>query len=150
MDHSYNVFFPNLELQLEIAENLAKRFNETGLEQMDFDGHEGCLSSGQGDYAIELFAKTFYDHLDHTVLNGSSNSEPFYWHINTFCNWGEPWYGGFKESMQEYRINNQLLFDRNFMPHMLGWYLLTKNTSKTKSNVRPHISSNSINAHHYS
>ncbi|MCX6244839.1 MAG: hypothetical protein NTU98_09055 [Bacteroidetes bacterium] len=129
MDHPYKVFLPNLELQQEIAVNLAHRFNEMGLEQMDFDGHEGCLSSGQGDYALELFAKTFYDHLDHTVLNGTSNSEPFYWHINTYCNWGEPWNGGFTESMQQYRLDNQGLFERNYLPHMLGWYLLTEKTT---------------------
>lgn len=129
LDHPYLVFFPNLELQKEIAKNLAIRFNETGLEQMDFDGHEGCLSSGQGDYALELFAKTFYDNLDHPVLNGTSNSEPFYWHINTYCNWGEPWNGGFTESMQQYRLDNQGLLERNLLPNMLGWYLLTDSTT---------------------
>ncbi len=128
-DHAYMVFFPNLDLQREIAINLAKFFNETGLNHMDFDGHEGCLASGQGNYAINLFADDFYKNLDHAVLNGTSNSKTYYWHINTFCNWGEPWYGGFKESMQEYRISNQSLFDRNLMPHMLGWYLLTKTTT---------------------
>jgi len=128
-DHAYEVFFPNLQLQREIATNLAAFFNETGISHLDFDGHEGCLASGQGDYAINLFAKDFYDHLDHEVLNGTSLSKTYYWHINTFCNWGEPWYGGFKESMQEYRISNQELFDRNFMPHMLGWYLLTQHTT---------------------
>ncbi|MFZ4398725.1 MAG: hypothetical protein ACOYO1_01725 [Bacteroidales bacterium] len=131
-DHAYKVFFPNIDLQREIATNLAKLFNETGIDHLDFDGYEGCLASGQGDYAVNLFAYDFYKNLNHTVLNGTSISKTFYWHINTFCNWGEPWYGGFKESMQEYRINNQLLFDRNLMPHMLGWYLLTKNTSKTE------------------
>jgi len=128
-DHAYEVFFPNLEMQREIARNLATFFNETGISHMDFDGHEGCLASGQGDYAINLFAEDFYNHLDHEVLNGTSLSKSYYWHINTFCNWGEPWYGGFKESMQEYRISNQELFDRNFIPHMLGWYLLTQNTN---------------------
>jgi len=116
-------------LQQEIARNLARRFNETGFAQMDFDGFEGCLASGQGDYAQELFAKTFYENLDHMVLNGTSMSKPFYWHINTYCNWGEPWNGGFTESMQQYRIDNQGLFDRNLMPHMLGWYLLTDSTT---------------------
>jgi len=129
LDHPYLVFFPNFELQQEIAANLAKRFNETGFSQMDFDGFEGCLASGQGDYAQEKFAKTFYENLDHTVLNGTSMSKPFYWHINTYCNWGEPWNGGFTESMQQYRIDNQGLFDRNLMPHMLGWYLLTDSTT---------------------
>lgn len=127
-DHAYKVFFPNLDLQREIARNLARFFNETGISHLDFDGHEGCWASGQGDYAINLFAQDFYDNLNHEVLNGTSLSKTYYWHINTFCNWGEPWYGGFKESMQEYRIDNQKLFDRNFIPHMLGWYLLTPNT----------------------
>jgi len=78
---------------------------------------------------MELFAKTFYDNLDHTVLNGTSNSEPFYWHINTYCNWGEPWNGGFTESMQQYRLDNQGLLERNYLPNMLGWYLLTEKTT---------------------
>jgi len=129
LDHPYKVFFPNLDLQREIARNLASRFNETGLGQMDFDGHEGCLASGQGNYALELFAKDFYDNLDNYVLNGTSNSAHFYWHINSYCNWGEPWYGGFRDSMQEYRINNQALFERNFIPKMLGWYLHKETTS---------------------
>ena len=129
LDHPYKVFYPTLDMQDEIARHLAAFFNETGVGQMDFDGHEGGLGTGQGDYAIERFAKVFYDALDHPVLNGTSNSEPFYWHINTYCNWGEPWYGGFRESMQEYRLQNQALFERNFVPHMLGWYRLTATTS---------------------
>ena len=129
MDHSYKVFFPNLEMQREIARNLARRFNETGLSHMDFDGHEGCLAPGEGTYGNELFAKEFYDHLDHTVINGTSPPlSHFYWHINSYCNWGEPWYGGFRDSMQEYRINNQAFCERNFIPKMLGWYLLTPTT----------------------
>ena len=76
-----------------------------------------------------MFAKTFLDNLDHTVINGTSRSKSYYWHINTYCNWGEPWYSGFRESMQQYRINNQGLFDRNYLPNMLGWYLLTETTS---------------------
>ena len=83
MDRSYKVFFPNLDLQREIARNLARRFNETGLSHMDFDGHEGCLAPGQGTYGSELFAKEFYDHLDHTVINGTSPPlSHFYWPMN--------------------------------------------------------------------
>ncbi len=128
LDHPYRVFFPNLNLQREIARNLAQLFNETGLDQMDFDGHEGALASGQGSYAIDLFAKDFYDNLDHHVVNGTSIMSHYYWHINTYCNWGEPWYGGFRESMQQYRIDNQDYLSRNFLPNMLGWYLMTETT----------------------
>jgi hypothetical protein len=129
LDHDYKVFFPNFELQREIAGNLARTFNETGLSQMDFDGHEGTASTGQGDFAYESFPLDFTNGLDHVVLNGTSNSKHFYWHINTYCNWGEPWSEGFRESMQEYRISNQALFSRNYMPNMLGWYLLTETTT---------------------
>jgi len=34
--------------------------------------------------------------------------------------------------MQQYRIDNQGLFDRNYMPHMLGWYLLSETTTMTE------------------
>jgi hypothetical protein len=129
VDHPYKVFFPTIDLQDEIARNLAKWFNKTGVSQLDFDGREGCLASGQGDYAQDRFVQVFYDTLDHAVVNGTSTSSPYYWHTNSYCNWGEPWYGGFRESMQEYRIQNQALFDRNFVPNMLGWYRLTATTS---------------------
>ena len=128
-DHSYNVFFPNLDMQREIATNIANLMNETGVDHLDLDGHEGALASGQGDYALELFAKDIYDQLKHDFIIGTSLSKTFYWHIGSYYNWGEPWYGGFKESMQQYRIDNQGLFDRNYMPHMLGWYLLAENTT---------------------
>jgi hypothetical protein len=129
VDHPYRVFFPTIDLQDEIARNLARWFNKTGVSQLDFDGREGCLASGQGDYAQDRFVQVFYDNLDHAVVNGTSTSSPYYWHTNSYCNWGEPWYGGFRESMQEYRIQNQALFDRNFVPNMLGWYRLTATTS---------------------
>lgn len=128
-DHPYNVFFPNLEMQREIAKNIADLMNETGVDHLDLDGHEGALASGQGDYALELFAKDIYDQVKHDFIIGTSLSKTFYWHIGSYYNWGEPWYGGFKESMQQYRIDNQGLFDRNYMPHMLGWYLLAENTT---------------------
>ncbi len=129
IDHPYEVFFPTLALQDEIAANLARWFNETGVSQLDFDGREGCLASGQGDYAQDRFVQVFFAGLDHGVVNGTSTSSPYYWHINSYCNWGEPWYGGFRESMQEYRVSNQALFERNYVPNMLGWYRLTATTT---------------------
>ncbi len=128
-DHSYNVFFPNLDMQRDVAKNITKLMNQTGVDHLDLDGHEGALASGQGDYALELFAKDVYDQVKHDFIIGTSLSKTFYWHIGSYYNWGEPWYGGFKESMQQYRIDNQGLFDRNYMPHMLGWYLLAENTT---------------------
>lgn len=128
-DHPYKVFFPDFAMQREIATNLATFLNETGVDHIDFDGHEGALASGQGDYALAVFAEDVLRQTKHDLINGTSISKTFYWHIGSYYNWGEPWYGGFKESMQQYRIDNQALFDRNYMPHMLGWYLLTEQTT---------------------
>ncbi|MFN0099761.1 MAG: hypothetical protein ACKVS7_13885 [Gemmatimonadaceae bacterium] len=128
-DHPYKVFFPDFAMQREVATNLANFLNETGVDHIDFDGHEGALASGQGDYAVAVFAEDVLRQTKHDLINGTSISKTFYWHIGSYYNWGEPWYGGFKESMQQYRIDNQALFDRNYMPHMLGWYLLTEQTT---------------------
>lgn len=129
LDHPYKVFFPNYDMQHEIAIRLAELFNKTGITHFDFDGHEGCWASGQGDFAVEMFAKVFYDHLERPVFNGSSNSKPYYWHINTAVNWGEPWGAGFREGMPEYRFNNQPLLERNYMPNMLGWFQMRPETT---------------------
>jgi hypothetical protein len=128
-DHPYNVFYPDIHMQREMAGKFADFLNQTGVQHFDFDGHEGGLASGHGDYALELFARDVLDKVKHEVICGTSNSKTFYWHSGSLYNWGEPWYGGFRESMQQYRIDNQALFARNYMPHMLGWYLMTEGTS---------------------
>lgn len=128
LDYPYNTLFPNFGLQQEIAGNLARFFNETGVSQMDFDGHEGCMSSGEGDYAIQAFADKVFRETDHTLVNGTSRSSHYYWHICHYWNWGEPWYGGFRESQGDYRLENQPLLERNYMPNMLGWFLLSATT----------------------
>lgn len=129
IDHDYGVFFPDIDMQKEVAINFANLLNETGVDHFDFDGFEGGVGTGEGDYGVEIFSKEIYDRVKHPVIYGTSISKSYFWHIGSYYNWGEPWYGGFKESMQQYRIDNQGLFDRNFMPHMLGWYLLTEKTT---------------------
>ncbi len=128
MDYPYHTLFPNFNLQQEIAGTLARFFNETGVSQMDFDGHEGCWSSGEGDYAVQEFAEKVFRETDHTLVNGTSRSSHYYWHICHYWNWGEPWYGGFRESQGDYRLDNQPLLERNYMPNMLGWFLLSATT----------------------
>ena len=128
LDYPYNTLFPNFELQQEIAGNLGRFFTETGVSHMDFDGHEGCMSSGEGDYAIQAFAEKVFRDTKLTLVNGTSRSSHYYWHICHYWNWGEPWYGGFRESQGDYRLENQPLLERNYMPNMLGWFLLSATT----------------------
>ncbi len=133
MDQGYKVFLADDALQEEMALTLASLFNETGLRQISFDGLEGCWASGMGQYARQKFVKTWYDNLSPElkgkVINDASNPGHYFWHIFTRMNWGEPWYAGFRESQTQYRLKNQEYFQRNLMPHMLGWFSMNKKTS---------------------
>ena len=64
----------------------------------------------------------------HLIIDASRTTH-FFWHIYSRMNWGEPWYGSFRESQTEYRFKNQAYFNRNFMPGMLGLFKMTSETS---------------------
>lgn len=130
-DHGYKTFLSNMEMQNEISERLATLFNETGIKQISFDGLEGVWSTGMGQYARTLFTLNWYNHLDNkdNIINDASNPGHFFWHTYTRMNWGEPWYGGFRESQTQYRLKNQLFYRRNLMPSMLGWFSIKPETS---------------------
>ncbi|MEA3477974.1 MAG: hypothetical protein U9R60_07335, partial [Bacteroidota bacterium] len=132
-DHAYNVFLSDASLTKKMAINIAELFNQTGLRQISFDGLEGNRSTGMGNYGEILMASTWYEHLDDNIrqhfIADASRTSHYFWHIYSRMNWGEPWYAGFRESQTEYRFKNQAYFERNLMPGMLGWFLLTKTTS---------------------
>jgi len=132
-DHAYKVFLSNPELTLEIAENIADLYNETGVRQISFDGLEGCRSTGLGNYGEILFTNNWYNNIDENIrshyIADASRTSHYFWHIFTRMNWGEPWYAGFRESQTEYRLKNQKYFDRNYIPNMLGWFLMKPETS---------------------
>ncbi len=132
-DHDYRVFLSDIELQEEIAIRLADLFNQTGLRQISFDGIEGNLSAGLGEYGVARFAQIWYDRLDPAIredlIVDASRTTHFFWHVFSRMNWGEPWYAGFRESQTDYRVRNQVFFQRNLMPAMLGWFQLRDETS---------------------
>ena len=125
-DHGYKVFLTNAELTEEVAHNIARLFNETGLCQISFDGLEGNRSTALGNYGESLMPYTWYtaltDEEKENLIIDASRTTHFFWHIYTRMNWGEPWYAGFRESQTEYRMKNQDYFQRNLMPGMLGWF----------------------------
>jgi len=133
LDHDYQVFLGDAPLSQEIARNIADLCNRTGARQLSFDGLEGNWSTGYGQYGRTLFTAAWYNALNPEtqgkVINDASNPGHYNWHIFTRMNWGEPWYAGFRESQTLYRFKNQVLFERNFMPHMLGWFALRPDTS---------------------
>jgi hypothetical protein len=133
LDHSYQVFLTDASLSQEVARNIADLCNQTGAMQLSFDGLEGNWSTGYGQYGRTLFTKAWYDALSPAlkgrVINDASNAGHFNWHIYTRMNWGEPWGAGFRKGQTEYRFKNQLYFERNLMPHMLGWFALSGETT---------------------
>lgn len=128
-DHGYKTLFPDWQLQEKMIQNLANFFNETGVSHLDFDGHEGALYTGYGDYGTNYWVDQFMKKVDHQVFNGSSIMNHYYWHHNSYINWGEPWYASFRESQADHRFRLQPFFERNYMPNMLGWFLVTPTTA---------------------
>ncbi|MFO7616821.1 MAG: hypothetical protein R6V75_06185 [Bacteroidales bacterium] len=133
MDHPYQTFLSDNELSEEIALRIADFFNQTGCRQISFDGLEGNWSTGMGQYGRQRFTQIWYDHLQPElqgrVITDASNPGHYFWHMFTRMNWGEPWYAGFRESQTQYRLLNQLYFNRNLIPAMLGWFKMTPETS---------------------
>lgn len=128
-DHGYKTLFPNFEMQKAIITKMSDFFNYTGVAQMDFDGHEGGWGTGEGDFGMDYFSDELVKQVKHELRNGSSRSNHYYWHVNSYLNWGEPWYGGFTKSQGHYRYQNQALLKRNYTPNMLGWFLLNSTTT---------------------
>jgi hypothetical protein len=132
MDHGYNVFLTDAALSVEVAHNIAKLCSEVGSLQISMDGLEGNWSTGMGQYGRTLFTAAWYGALAPAVkdqINDASNPGHYNWHIAMRMNWGEPWYAGFRESQTIYRFKNQMFFERNLMPRMLGWFSLGPNTT---------------------
>ena len=125
LDFAYNTFYPNWEMQKDMVKNIVDLLNEADITQMGFDGHEGTFATGNGDYSMDKYAQDWYDQLDHVVVNSSSRLKHYYWHINHFINWGEPWYGGFRESQADRRFKVQPFLERNYLKNMLGWFMIT-------------------------
>ncbi|WP_193726725.1 hypothetical protein [Paenibacillus guangzhouensis] len=124
-DHPYDVFFPNIELQDEYCTRISELFTKTGLKQISFDGLEGCYATGHDDYGVNRFVKMCYDGWGEEVINDASIVVPNYlWHVFTRFNWGEPWGAATREGQLEWRLTNQRYFARNFIPSMLGWFLV--------------------------
>jgi len=132
VDHGYKVFLTNPELSIEEAERIADLYNYCGLRQISFDGLEGNRSTGMGNYGEILFTTSWWNKLNDSeksqMIIDASRTSHYFWHIYSRMNWGEPWYAGFRESQTEYRLKNQVYFQRNLMPGMLGWFSMRDNT----------------------
>lgn len=138
-DYSYKTFFPEIPLQDKMADRLVEQFNKAEIDQVSFDGLEGCEYTGHGIYATARFLMRCADGWDHFVLNDASNLHHFGWHYHTRMNWGEPWGQTMRAGQVEHRLSNQAFFARNLFPRMLGWFLLRTAERKFEATSREDI-----------
>jgi len=132
MSHGYKVFFPNINLQDQMAQNLANFFNEANLKRISFDGIEGGLACGHGRYGSDRFVKVFYDHLDNpNIVANSSDVTHFGWHYFSNESWGEPWTSqNFREAHLTHRIKVQKGLMEDLLPRKMGQFSITERTTK--------------------
>ncbi|MFV0345507.1 MAG: hypothetical protein ACK5IQ_04580 [Bacteroidales bacterium] len=131
VSHYYKVFFPDIQLQDEVAKNLAKFFNETKLERISFDGIEGGLATGHGRYACDRFIKVFYDNVDNkNIIANSSDVMHYSWHYFANESWGEPWWAkNFRESQLEHRLKSQKGLEEDLLPRKMGQFKISDKTT---------------------
>ncbi|SHI54834.1 hypothetical protein SAMN04487911_10349 [Arenibacter nanhaiticus] len=132
MSHGYKVFFPDINLQDQMAKNLAKFFNEANLKRISFDGIEGGLASGHGRYGSDRFVKVFFDHLkDPNIVANSSDVTHFGWHYFANESWGEPWTSdNFREAHLSHRLDVQQALKEDLLPRKMGQFSINANTTK--------------------
>jgi hypothetical protein len=132
MSHGYKVFFPDINLQDEMAKNLAKFFNEANLKRISFDGIEGGLACGHGRYGGDRFVKVFYDNLNNpNIVANSSDVTHFGWHYFSNQSWGEPWTSkNFREAHLDHRIKVQKGLKEDLLPRKMGQFSINSKTTK--------------------
>ncbi|WP_274365165.1 hypothetical protein [Paenibacillus thermotolerans] len=139
-DHPYDVFFPNLDMQDEYCDRIVELFRGTGVRQISFDGLEGVYATGHEDYAVSRFVKRCFDGWKQEVINDASLVVTNYlWHVHTRFNWGEPWGAATREGQLSWRLHNQRYFARNFIPRMLGWFLIRSASDKFEATTPDEI-----------
>lgn len=131
VSHYYKVFFGDINLQDEVARNLANFFNTTKLERISFDGIEGALATGHGRYSCDRFIKVFFDNLENkNIIANSSDLMHYSWHYLSNESWGEPWWAkSFRESQLDHRIKVQKELEEDLMPRKMGQFSIRENTS---------------------
>ena len=132
VSHGYKVFFPNINLQDQMAKNLAKFFNEANLKRISFDGCEGGQIAGHSSYGTDRFIKVFFDNLnDKNIVVNSSDVTHFGWHYLSNESWGEPWESkNFREPHLDHRMAVQQELKEDLLPRKMGQFMADERTTK--------------------
>ena len=123
--HGYRTLFPDVELQEEMADNLARFIKACGIRRLSFDGLEGCSYNGTDQYGPAAYVRRVYEKVGSDLISDASIPGHYLWHSNAYYNWGEPWYDHVRRGgMHHYRVMNGAFFRRNLIPPMMGWYIV--------------------------
>jgi hypothetical protein len=128
----YNNFYPgNLEMSNEVADNIARITAEGEIGQVTLDGYESVLACGLGSYGKNVYLQRIYDATrKNEVLFTASNYGNYSWHAMSFMSWGEfDREKGFRGTMLEIRLANQVRLLNSIMPNRMGQYYPDKNTT---------------------
>ncbi|MBQ4048871.1 MAG: hypothetical protein IJC93_10955 [Clostridia bacterium] len=130
-DHGYRTLFPTLALQGTMADRIGDVIAMANVRRMSFDGLEGCKYTGRGEYACSEYVRRVFSRTGSELLCDASIPSHYRWHAHSYFNWGEPHYEHNRRGgMYNYRAKNQLYFQRNLLPGMLGWYTLWTQTGR--------------------
>ncbi len=130
-DHGYHTLFPNIELQSEMADNIANAIKKCGIRRLSFDGLEGCYYTGEGEYAVSEFVRRVYEKNGNDLVCDASITSHYLWHALSYANWGEPWYDDVRRGgMYNLRAGHIPYFKRNLIPLMMGWYCIYLNSGR--------------------
>lgn len=135
-DHGYGTLFPDIELQNEMAQRLGYVIRDMNIRRVSFDGIEGCMYNGRGDYSRSEFASRVFEASGGNLICDSSNMSHWLWHIQSYANWGEPWYDeDHRGGSYCRRALQQDYFRKNLLPGMLGWYAVYNHRGRFQASL---------------
>jgi hypothetical protein len=130
----YHNFYPGtVDMNNEVAANIAADAVKCGNGVVILDGYESCFETGHSEYALNMFAKTIYDMGGKTnrLMAYSLTQGNYNWHMMSYQSWGE--YNieqGFRGTAIDYRIGRQIQYHDNLVPNKMGQYYPTKATAE--------------------
>ena len=124
LSHFRNLFPGTQEMNLEVADNIAKISKDSGNRKIILDGFESCLETGNGTYSKNRFLTHLNNHFKDTdMIFTGSNFDHYNWTMMAYLSWGEfDKHRGFRGTMLEYRLFRQLQLLNNNIANKMGQY----------------------------
>ncbi|WP_328461725.1 COG1470 family protein [Streptomyces sp. NBC_00448] len=121
--YAYGQFVGGMPLMDQIAGRLAQISNTTGVKAMSYDGLETASLAGYGLFGTTKLVNGTYRKLDSgdDFISEASNLLPGTWDATTRVGWGAENGDLGGTGWPPTAMQFQPYYDRNYMPHMMGW-----------------------------